>query len=75
MKALTIRQPWLWAILHAGKRIENRGRAERFCRMAARQGSMPRDRNDRLDLRRIEIWSKTGQSMFRAHADDRCESL
>lgn len=25
MKALSIRQPWAWAILHAGKRIENRG--------------------------------------------------
>jgi len=25
MKAISIRQPWAWAILHAGKRIENRG--------------------------------------------------
>jgi hypothetical protein len=25
-KALSIRQPWLWAILYAGKRIENRPR-------------------------------------------------
>jgi hypothetical protein len=25
MKALSIRQPWPWAILHAGKRVENRG--------------------------------------------------
>jgi len=24
MKALTIRQPWAWAIFHAGKDIENR---------------------------------------------------
>lgn len=24
MKALSLRQPWLWSILHAGKRIENR---------------------------------------------------
>ena len=24
MKALTIRQPWAWAIIHAGKDIENR---------------------------------------------------
>lgn len=24
MKAITIRQPWAWAILHAGKTIENR---------------------------------------------------
>lgn len=26
MKAITIRQPWAWAIMHAGKRIENRTR-------------------------------------------------
>lgn len=24
MKAISVRQPWAWAILHAGKRIENR---------------------------------------------------
>ena len=24
MKALSIRQPWAWAILHAGKNVENR---------------------------------------------------
>lgn len=24
MRALTLRQPWAWAVLHAGKRIENR---------------------------------------------------
>ena len=24
MKALSVRQPWWWAIMHAGKRIENR---------------------------------------------------
>ena len=27
MKAISIRQPWAWAILHAGKRVENRGPA------------------------------------------------
>ncbi|HUX08330.1 MAG TPA: hypothetical protein VMX35_13575 [Acidobacteriota bacterium] len=26
MRALTVKQPWAWAILHAGKRIENRSR-------------------------------------------------
>lgn len=30
MKALTVRQPWAWAILHAGKRIENRSRRTHF---------------------------------------------
>lgn len=28
MKALSIRQPWCWAILAAGKRIENRSRVD-----------------------------------------------
>lgn len=28
MKALSVRQPWAWAILHAGKRIENRERKD-----------------------------------------------
>lgn len=30
MKALTVRQPWAWAILHAGKHIENRTRRTNF---------------------------------------------
>lgn len=30
MKALSIRQPWAWAILHAGKDIENRAWATRY---------------------------------------------
>ena len=30
MKALSIRQPWVWAILHAGKRIENRKRRTHY---------------------------------------------
>lgn len=28
MKALSVRQPWAWAILHAGKPIENRSRKD-----------------------------------------------
>jgi hypothetical protein len=30
MKALTIRQPWAWAIIHGGKDVENRPRNCRF---------------------------------------------
>lgn len=29
-KALSIRQPWAWAIVHAGKDVENRGWATRY---------------------------------------------
>jgi len=30
MKALSIHQPWAWAILHAGKTVENRGWSTRY---------------------------------------------
>lgn len=30
MKALSVRQPWVWAIFHAGKDIENRDWSERY---------------------------------------------
>jgi hypothetical protein len=30
MKALSIRQPWAWAIIHAGKDIENRSWSTKF---------------------------------------------
>lgn len=30
MKALSLRQPWAWAVLHAGKRVENRRWSTRF---------------------------------------------
>jgi hypothetical protein len=30
MKALSIRQPWAWAILHAGKDVENRDWSDRY---------------------------------------------
>ncbi|RKQ95447.1 ASCH domain-containing protein [Maricaulis maris] len=30
MKALSIRQPWVWAILHAGKDVENRSWSTRY---------------------------------------------
>jgi hypothetical protein len=31
MRALTVRQPWAWAIIHAGKNIENRSWRNRHC--------------------------------------------
>ena len=30
MKALSIRQPWAWAIIHAGKDVENRPWGTRY---------------------------------------------
>ena len=41
MKALSIRQPWAWAILHAGKRIENRERKDgRMPSMCSHRGPL-----------------------------------
>jgi len=31
MKALTVRQPWAWAIVFAGKDIENRTWKSKYC--------------------------------------------
>jgi len=31
MRAITIRQPWAWAIVHAGKRVENRSWGTDYC--------------------------------------------
>jgi hypothetical protein len=33
MKALSIRQPWAWAIIHAGKDVENRDWSDRYLGM------------------------------------------
>ncbi len=30
VRALTLRAPWAWAVLHAGKRVENRSRPWRY---------------------------------------------
>lgn len=30
MKAITVRQPWAWAIIHGGKHIENRSAGSRY---------------------------------------------
>mgnify|MGYP003575147287 CR=1 FL=1 len=30
MKALTVKQPWAWAIIHGGKDVENRSRPTKF---------------------------------------------
>ena len=31
MRALTVRQPWAWSIMHAGKDIENRSWSNKHC--------------------------------------------
>ena len=41
MKAISIRQPWAWAILNAGKRIENRSRVDgRMPAMCSHRGPL-----------------------------------
>jgi hypothetical protein len=52
MKALSIRQPWAWAIIHAGKDIENRSWPTRFrgrFLVHASKGMTPDEYEDCLD--------------------------
>lgn len=53
MKALSIRQPWAWAIVHAGKRIENRSWATSYrgpVLLHAGKGCTLREYNDARDF-------------------------
>lgn len=43
LKALSIRQPWAWAILHAGKDVENRDWSERYQGFRDAQAMFGRD--------------------------------
>lgn len=44
MKALSIRQPWVWAILHAGKDVENRTWSTRYRGLVALHAGLSVDR-------------------------------
>jgi hypothetical protein len=51
VKSLTVRNPWGWAIAHAGKRVENRTWATRFRgTLAIHAGSRLPGRRDLTDL-------------------------
>lgn len=45
VKALSIRQPWVWAILNAGKRIENRPRRFHYRGPICLHASLHKDTN------------------------------
>ena len=67
MKALSIRQPWAWAILHAGKRVENRDWQGCHYRgplliHASKFGDALREREEALEDARyaVTIGRKTG---------------
>lgn len=55
MRAITVRQPWAWAIVYAGKRVENRSRREPWhtaigqC-IAIHAGKADYDEDDLLDV-------------------------
>lgn len=49
--ALSLRQPWLWAILHAGKRIENRTWATKY--------------RGRIRLHAAKTWDAEGEEYIR----------
>ncbi len=56
MKALSIRQPWAWAIIHAGKDIENRNWSTKFrgrFLVHASQGMTRNEYGDFADFMRV----------------------
>lgn len=60
MKALTVQQPWAWAIIHGGKTIENRTTWWRYRgRLAIHAGSRISDRGMR-DPAVLEAWKEHG---------------
>ena len=55
MKALSVRQPWAWAIIHGGKDIENRSRMMSHRGALAIHATKPASRDDYdLDCDEIE---------------------
>ncbi|HKS27775.1 MAG TPA: ASCH domain-containing protein [Pyrinomonadaceae bacterium] len=48
MKALSIRQPWAWAIVHAGKDIENRDWSTKFRGVIAVHAAKGMTRNEHI---------------------------
>jgi hypothetical protein len=51
MKAISVRQPWAWAIIHAGKDIENRTWKTRFRGEVAIHAAGKRDSDSELPKR------------------------
>ena len=49
MKAVSVHQPWAWAILHAGKNVENRTWATRHCGPLLIHAAWSRRSYDRQD--------------------------
>lgn len=66
MKALSVRQPWAWAIIHAGKDIENRSRITRYRGLVAIHATRcTRDEYEyaaeeiaRLSGRKVPLWEE-----------------
>lgn len=62
MRALTVRQPWAWAIACGGKTVENRSRATSHRGLLAIHAGKYWDENGAADHRVIEAVSKDRQS-------------
>lgn len=62
MKAITVRQPWAWAIAHAGKDIENRSGNTRYRGPIAIHAGKQRSARGAVDprvlasARRLDVW-------------------
>jgi len=60
MRALSIRQPWSWAIVCAGKDVENRSRGTRYRGLLAIHASKTVHRADLDDPRILEAVAENG---------------
>lgn len=60
IRAITVKQPWAWAIAHAGKTIENRSRGTSYRgTLAIHAGAAWSDRGMR-DRRLRDVWDAAG---------------
>lgn len=73
MKALSIRQPWAWLIVHAGKDIENRDWATRFRGRILVHASKGMTRGEWEDS--IEYAHRCGVPLDTLHGGARFEDL
>ena len=58
MKALTVRQPYAWAIIHGGKDVENRSTAWRYRGPLAIHAAARLDQQGRTDPDVLRAWNK-----------------
>ena len=77
MKAITVRQPWAWAIVHGGKRIENRRNWRyRYTGPIAIHAGRGWSKNGEHDPRVLEAWARvTPDPLYRNSLHFACGAI